>query len=85
MSVFSWRSTSWIRNIWTSAVVALVAVQISWLVIGGLKGFTVADTVLKDYMWYVLGLLYFIFLAVRAPKPASTSDSENVSRSDGDS
>ncbi len=65
-------------------MVALVTVQISWLVIGGLKGFTVADTALEDYMWYVLGLLYVIFLAVRAPKPASTSDSDNVSRSGGD-
>jgi len=46
--------------------------------------FTVADTALEDYMWYVLGLLYVIFLAVRAPKPASTSDSDNVSRSGGD-
>ncbi len=65
-------------------MVALVTAQISWLVIGGLKGFTMADTVLEDYMWYVLGLLYVIFLAVRAPKPASTSDSDNVSRSGGD-
>ena len=84
MRVFSWRAVSWIRNVWTSAVAAVVCAQIGWLVIGALKGFDTADSYLKDYMWYVLGVLYAAFLVVRAPRTVSDSEVANEQQSDHD-
>ena len=54
-------------------MVALVSVQIAWLVVGALKGFATADSLLEDYMWYVLGVLYVAFVIIRAPKSVNSS------------
>ena len=84
MKIFSWRSVSWTRNIWTSGIVALLSVQIAWLVVGAFKGFDMADSLLKDYLWYVLGGLYLALLIIRAPRSASASEPIDRARSDPD-
>ena len=63
-----WRSTSYINNLWSSAVLALFA-AIAITVFGGLAfGNEFEAFLLKDYLWIFLLLLFLFFFVTRLPR-----------------
>lgn len=84
MSVFSWRSTSWSRNAWTSAVLAVVTAQILWVAVGFGYGFETADRLTTEYLWYLVGTLFALFFVVRAPGFGRPSETETRPKTESD-
>jgi arginine exporter protein ArgO len=62
------------HNIWTSAILAVVISQILWIAIVFGYGFETAAQVTSEYLWYLVGALYALFLAIRAPRSSSLGE-----------
>ncbi len=84
MSVLTWRSTSWIHNIWTSSVLAVVSAQILWIAIGFGYGFDTAARLGDEYLWYVVGLPFTVFLTIRIPRSSRPAGEDTKPRAEPD-
>ena len=69
---FIWRSTTWVHNIWSSAVLSvliIIAVSSALEVFYGQE----IERKIIDIMWPILGVLFSVLLILRRPK-----ESENT-------
>ena len=63
-----WRSTSFVNNLWSSAVLALFS-AIAITMIGFLAfGEEIKDLLSQDYPWVFLLLLFLFFFVTRLPR-----------------
>ena len=70
---FIWRSTSWVQNIWSSAILTVLLLIIISIILELSYGQKTEQQILESYMWIGLAVIFPIILILRRPKNAGSN------------
>ena len=63
-----WRATSLINNLWTSAILAVLAGIVISVLVGLIIDTKLEVLLVGEYLWHVLVVLFLCFFITRLPK-----------------
>ena len=70
---FIWRSTSWVQNVWSSAILTVLLLITISIILELIYGQKTEQQIVESYMWIGMAVIFPIILILRKPKNAGSN------------